>query len=57
MLKCPRENCKGFLREDSDGYEEFLTCGLCERSYDLEGKPREIFELKKPKRVRPDSIY
>ena len=57
MLKCPRENCKGFLREDSDGYEEFLTCGLCARSYDLEGKPREIFELKKPKRVRPDSIY
>ncbi len=36
MSNCP--NCSGLLNRDYDGYENYLTCLMCGRSYELNGE-------------------
>ncbi len=48
QTKCP--HCGRMLREDGyDGYEKYLTCGVCAREFELNMLPRRMTpqELKK----------
>jgi len=50
-----RCSCKGLLVKDSDGYEEYLTCVMCGRSYALDGLMRKKVHLKKASRKKENA--
>ncbi len=58
-MKCIKPYCGGSALLDEDPYEKYLTCNLCGKEYDLDGKPREVIHLPlmyvgNPERRRPD---
>lgn len=40
MFRCP--HCGSVLLPEYDGYEDYQTCMMCAREYDLDGKPRRM---------------
>ncbi len=38
--RCP--HCGGILNTENDGYENYFTCLICAREFDLDLKPRRM---------------
>jgi len=49
MSNCP--HCGGLLQRDYDGYECYLTCLICGRSYTLNGETMRMSPLELEKRL------